>query len=188
MVVDAAPCLISPTLQHAENGSIFTKLCSMLSPKNHSKPAALLVPSSDDRYDELKRLIDFFDEDGDGKISPTELQRCMRIVGEELSPEDAEAVVQSMDSDGDGQLCFDEFIQLAKAEEECEEERRRYLQEAFRVYEMEGEGCITPKSLSRALHQLGQSKTIDECKEMIRRYDINGDGVICFDEFEIMLL
>ena len=45
-----------------------------------------------------------------------------------------------------------------------------------RVYEMEGKGCITAKSLRRALHRLGESKTIEECKKMIRRFDLNRDA------------
>ncbi|ONK68776.1 uncharacterized protein A4U43_C05F15880 [Asparagus officinalis] len=176
------------TLQNAENISFFTKLSTMLSPKKPKKPAPLLIPSTD-KLEEFKKLIEFFDEDGDGKISPMELQKCMRIMGEELSSEDAEEVVRSLDSDGDGQLCLDEFAELVKAgDEDCEEEKRRNLREAFKVYEMEGEGCITPKSLSRALDRLGKKRSVEECREMIRRYDINGDGVICFDEFEIMLL
>ena len=138
---------------------------------------------------ELKRLFDQFDVDGDGKISPAELQNCLRIVGEELSTEDAEDVVRLVDADGDGLLCFDEFANLVKVKDgESEEERGKCLLEAFRVYEMDGEGCITPKSLRRVLRQLGQPKTIEECAAMIRRYDVNGDGVICFDEFKIMML
>jgi len=190
MKVEAGSCLISPTLSNAENkGSIFSRLSCLLSPKKHAKPAPLLAPStSHGRFEEFRGLINFFDEDGDGKISPTELQNCLRIIGEDLSAEDAEAVVKLIDSDGDGQLCFDEFIELAKPEEESEEEKRRYLLEAFTVFEMDGEGCITPESLKRALDLLGRPRSVEECMEMIRRYDINGDGVICFDEFEIMLL
>ena len=138
---------------------------------------------------ELKRLFDQFDVDGDGKISPAELQNCLRIVGEDLSSEDAEDIVHSMDADGDGHLCFDEFANLVKVEdEESEEERGKFLREAFRVYEVEGEGCITPKSLRGVLQQLGQWKTVEECTAMIPRYDVNGDGVLCFDEFKIMML
>ena len=138
---------------------------------------------------ELKRLFHQFDADGDGKISPAELQNCLRIVGEELSSADAEDVVQLMDVDGDGLLCYDEFVNLVKVEEEeNEEERGKFLREAFGVYEMERAGCITPESLRRALERLGQSKTMEECVAMIRRYDVNGDGVICFDEFKIMML
>ena len=88
---------------------------------------------------ELKRLFDQFDVDGDGKISPAELQNCLRIVGKDLSSEDAEDVVHSMDADGDGLLCFDEFANLVKVEdEESEEERGKFLREAFRVYEVGG--------------------------------------------------
>lgn len=134
------------------------------------------------------RVFRYFDEDGDGKISPSELRSCMRTVGEELSEEDAEAVVESTDSDGDGLLGFEDFVRLVEVE--GEEERTRDLREAFRMYAAsEGlEGCITPKSLRRMLRRLGESKTIEQCKVMIQRFDLNGDGVLSFDEFKVMML
>lgn len=126
-----------------------------------------------------------FDEDGDGKISPAELCACMRSVGQELSLEDAVAAVEYADTDGDGLLGLDDFAKLADAEKE--EDRERDLRAAFGLYAMEGLGCITANSLSSALGRLGNSMDADECKVMICRFDLNGDGVISFDEFRAMM-
>ena len=49
------------------------------------------------------------------------------------------------------------------------------VREAFGMYAMEGEGCITPVSLNQ---------DIDECRAMICRFDLDGDGVLSFEEFE----
>ena len=49
-----------------------------------------------------ERIFKRFDEDGDGKLSPSELRRCLGTIGEELLMEEAQEVVESMDSDGDG--------------------------------------------------------------------------------------
>lgn len=135
---------------------------------------------------ELERVFRYLDKNGDGKISPAELRSYMQTMGEELSPEHAAAVVESTDSDGDGLLGFDDFVKLVGPQ--GEEDRRRSLRDAFQVYEMDGRECITPTSLKRALDKLGEFKTIEECMTMIRRFDINGDGVISFDEFKIMML
>ena len=70
---------------------------------------------------------------------------------------------------------------------EEEEERCRGLREAFAMYEVKGEGCITPASLMRMLARLGSEQGIEECRAMIRRFDLHGDGVVCFDEFKAML-
>ena len=110
----------------------------------------------------------------------------MRTVGEDLTPEDAEAVVEISDTDGDGLLCMDDFARLVDFE--GEEEEGRSIREAFAVYETEGRGCITAESLRRALGRLGEKRSVKECKAMIREFDINGDGVICFEEFRIMML
>ena len=55
------------------------------------------------------------------------------------------------------------------------------------MYEMEGSGCINPTSLKRMLNRLGESKSTEDCKAMIRMFDLNGDGVLSFDEFRIMM-
>lgn len=135
---------------------------------------------------QLQRVFRYFDKNGDGKISPEELQSCVRAVGGELSAKEAEAAVKSSDMDGDGMLGMEDFEMLMEANGE-EEEKTKDLKEAFGMYEMEGSGCITPKSLKRVLSRLGESKTIEDCKVMIHMFDINGDGVLSFEEFSAMM-
>uniref|UniRef100_A0A0E0JTR1 EF-hand domain-containing protein n=1 Tax=Oryza punctata TaxID=4537 RepID=A0A0E0JTR1_ORYPU len=136
---------------------------------------------------ESSALFAAFDHDGDGKISAAELRLCMKAtLGEEVSDEEAEQLVVSVDADGDGLLCEAEFVRLVQAAE-VEEERGSGLREAFGMYEMEGEGCITPTSLRRMLRRLGSEQDMDDCRAMICRFDLNGDGVLSFDEFKIMM-
>ena len=136
-----------------------------------------------------ERIFKRFDEDGDGKLSPSELRRCMGTIGEELLTEEAQELVASMDSDGDGLLGLDEFVGWMEKEIRGDEERKmEELGEAFRMYEMEGGECITPKSLKMMLSRLGESRSLEECCVMIRQFDVNGDGVLSFDEFKLMML
>ncbi|XP_010911621.2 calcium-binding protein CML38 [Elaeis guineensis] len=194
MKKEALNSTISTTHQSGKKPPLFCKFFSMLSPKNEknakvSSPSHHAVPSTIftvSKSGELERVFRYFDENGDGKISPAELQNCLRAAGEELSAEDAEAVVESTDSDGDGLLGLEDFLKLVDAEEE--EEKGRNIRDAFKMYEMEGQGCITPNSLRRMLRRLGETRSIDECRAMIRRFDLNGDGVISFDEFKVMML
>lgn len=134
---------------------------------------------------QYERVFNHFDENKDGKISPLELQQCVRKFGGELSETEAEKAVDCLDFDGDGFLSFDDFCKFIEGTEE--EEKVCDLKEAFKMYDMDGCGCITPKSLKRMLSRLGESKSIDECKLMIARFDLNGDGVLDFDEFKVMM-
>ena len=130
-----------------------------------------------------ERILKRFDEYGDGKLYPSELRRCVETIGEELLMEEAQEVVESMDSDGDG---LEEFVGWMKRE--GEERKMEELREAFRMYEMEGSECITPKSLKRMLSRLGESRSVEDCSVMIRQFDVNGDGFLSFDEFKLMML
>ncbi|XP_055827460.1 putative calcium-binding protein CML19 [Solanum dulcamara] len=133
-----------------------------------------------------KRLFDHLDENGDEKISALELQQCVQLIGRDMSFDEAEAAIAAHDSDNDGLLDFGDFVSLVE-DSGTEEEKEHELKEAFRMYEMEGCGCITPESLKRMLDRLGETTTVDECRGMIARYDINGDGLLNFDEFVIMM-
>ncbi|MCD7455046.1 hypothetical protein HAX54_026923 [Datura stramonium] len=133
-----------------------------------------------------KRLFEHLDENRDEKISASELQQCVHLIGKDMSLEEAEAALAAHDSDDDGLLDFDDFVRLVE-DGGTEEEKARELKEAFKMYEMEGCGCITPESLKRMLDRLGETRSVDECRGMIARYDINGDGFLNFDEFVIMM-
>ncbi|XP_020189135.1 probable calcium-binding protein CML31 [Aegilops tauschii subsp. strangulata] len=144
---------------------------------------------------ELRALFLSLDRDADGRISAAELQGCMRAtLGEDVPVEEAEALVVSADADGDGLLCEAEFLELAQqaawagdAGEEDDDQRIRALREAFGMYEMEGQRCITPASLGRMLGRLGAERGAGECHAIICRFDLDGDGVLSFDEFKIMM-
>ncbi|KAK3163045.1 hypothetical protein QOZ80_1BG0096880 [Eleusine coracana subsp. coracana] len=143
---------------------------------------------------EFSRAFSSFDRDNDGKISATELRLCIKAtLGEEVSPEDAATLVASVDTNGDGLLSEEEFLQLLDMErdddtnQDEEEERCRGLKEAFRMYEMKGQGCITSLSLKRMLSKLGEHQDVGECQAMICRFDLDGDGVLSFEEFKTMM-
>ncbi|KAG6601838.1 putative calcium-binding protein CML31, partial [Cucurbita argyrosperma subsp. argyrosperma] len=137
------------------------------------------------QFSRYQRVFNSIDSDGDGKVSSQDLlTRFAAVTGEELTEEEAAAVVAAYDSDDDGLLEIAEFERLV----EDGDGEGKEIKEAFKMYEMEGLGVITAVSLRRMLSQLGQSRSIGDCNRMIAKFDVNGDGVLCFDEFRIMML
>ena len=192
---DAASSASTPiTILEKKPGSSSPKKLSLgrlrlkLSPSRKADMNSLSQTGSNaskNNCSELQRVFDYFDEDGDGKISPSELQSCVVTVGSEMSMDEAEAAVKTCDLNGDGQIDFEEFQKLMDAG--GEEDKNVELKEAFGMYEMDGSGCITPTSLKRMLSRLGESKSTEDCQAMIGRFDLNGDGVLSFDEFRTMM-
>ncbi|XP_037469481.1 probable calcium-binding protein CML25/26 [Triticum dicoccoides] len=134
-----------------------------------------------------------FDTDGDGKVSASELRRCMEAtLGDGVSEEEVVAVLATVDADGDGLLNQGEFSRLVTgAEEEYDADvKRRCLREAFGMYASSStEDTITPASLRRTLSRLGSHELgVEECRAMICRFDLDGDGKLSFDEFRVMMM
>ncbi|KHM99985.1 Putative calcium-binding protein CML31 [Glycine soja] len=107
------------------------------------------------------------------------------MMGGKLPTKEAEKAIAALDSDGDGLLSLEDFIALMEAG--GEEQKLNDLKVAFDMYDTESCGFITPKSLKKMLKKMGESKSIDECKSMIKQFDLNGDGVLSFEEFRIMM-
>ncbi|KAL8241678.1 hypothetical protein R6Q59_011980 [Mikania micrantha] len=134
---------------------------------------------------DYKRVFDHFDEDRNGMISPSELHRFVGLIHrDEILVEEVQVVIESIHNHG--QIGFEDFISLMESEKE--DEKLEDLKKAFRLYEMDGTDCITPMSLNRMLSRLGESTSVDDCVGMIHRFDLNGDGVLNFDEFRAMML
>ncbi|KAM0885939.1 hypothetical protein ACQ4PT_030003 [Festuca glaucescens] len=139
---------------------------------------------------EFRRVFASFDQDGDRKISEAELRLCMKAaIGGDMSAEEVQALMATADTDGDGFLDEEEFVRLVEETEAAtQEEEGDRCRDAFGMYEMQGRGCITPLSLKLMMSRLGLHLDVDECEAMIRRFDLNGDGVLTFDEFKTMMM
>ncbi|XP_042360362.1 calcium-binding protein 5b, partial [Plectropomus leopardus] len=62
---------------------------------------------------ELKDAFREFDIDGDGSITSDELRHAMiKLLGEQTSRNEIDAVVREADNNGDGTVDFEEFVKM----------------------------------------------------------------------------
>lgn len=64
------------------------------------------------------------------------------------------------------------------------------LLEAFRVFDLNGDGFISSEELQSVLSRLGMwdERSGKDCGRMINAYDSNRDGRLDFEEFKNMML
>lgn len=137
---------------------------------------------SQDQLNELKEAFAIYDLDGDGSISTRELGLVMRALG--LNPTEAEILnfISALDIDKDGKLSFEEFAPLM-SEKIKEIDSENDIVGAFKVFDIEGKGFITAHELRHVMTNLGEKLTEKEVNEMVREADIDGDGVINYEDF-----
>lgn len=63
------------------------------------------------------------------------------------------------------------------------EEELSEFQEAFNMFDKDGDGTITVLELGTVMRSLGRKTTEKEVKDMIKEVDTDGNGEIDFDEF-----
>ncbi|GLT63556.1 hypothetical protein SLA2020_361140 [Shorea laevis] len=84
---------------------------------NLSEFAALChnSPDADTAAIELRDAFDLYDQDKNGLISTSELHLVLNRLGMKCSEEDCARMIQSVDSDGDGSVNFEEFQKMMSA-------------------------------------------------------------------------
>ncbi|KAI3462809.1 hypothetical protein Pfo_019472 [Paulownia fortunei] len=159
---------------------------SSASPRTPKSPLNITPPRNSLREEELREVFRRFDSDCDGKISAAELRSYFASIGEYMSYEDAQGIINHLDTDKDKLLGFQDFLRLMEYNDG--RHREEDLKAAFGIFEWEkGSGRITAKSLQRVLGQLGDPKSYDECVAMIQVFDSDGKGELGYDEFQQMM-
>ncbi|CAI9117320.1 OLC1v1018690C1 [Oldenlandia corymbosa var. corymbosa] len=138
--------------------------------------------------DELRRVFQMFDRNGDGRITKKELNDSLEKMGIFIPEKELEQMIEKIDVNGDGCVDIDEFGALYQTimDERDEDEDMR---EAFNVFDQNGDGFITVEELKTVLQSLGlkQGRTMEDCKNMIMKVDVDGDGRVNFNEFKQMM-
>jgi len=176
---------------------LFQDSPSISTPKNPMK-----------RADGLKELFDTFDKNGDGFITRQELQESLRNIGIFVPPKEVQEMVENLDSNRDGLIDLGEFkglfellkkgekeegkgVEYEDEDEDEDEDEEGDLKEAFDVFDGDRDGLITVEELGLVLSSMGLikegSKREEDCREMIRKVDVDGDGMVNFDEFKRMM-
>lgn len=74
----------------------------------------LLVKSEKDTKEEILKAFKLFDDDETGKISFKNLKRVAKELGENLSDEELQEMIDEADRDGDGEVNEQEFLRIMK--------------------------------------------------------------------------
>merc|ERR1712039_689211 len=117
-------------------------------------------------------------DDDDGEINSIGLKKTLRL----RSSLEAAGLLESMDNDGHGKLCFSEFLVATSSAEifHCEATAKR----AYDTLDSDGDGFVSATDLLEVLpHVFSEA----ELKTEMARYDLNGDGLIDFKEFCALL-
>uniref|UniRef100_A0A8C5VYJ6 EF-hand calcium-binding domain-containing protein 11 n=1 Tax=Microcebus murinus TaxID=30608 RepID=A0A8C5VYJ6_MICMU len=68
-----------------------------------------------DREEEIRGAFSASDKDGNGYISAAELRHVMTDLGDKLTDKEADEMVREADMDGDGQVNYEELVQMMTA-------------------------------------------------------------------------
>ncbi|KAK7325075.1 hypothetical protein VNO77_29135 [Canavalia gladiata] len=137
---------------------------------------------------EIKRVFQMFDKNGDGRITKEELNDSLENLGLFIPDRDLTQMIEKIDVNGDGYVDIDEFGELYDSIMSDRDEEED-MKEAFNVFDQNGDGFITVEELRSVLSSLGlkQGRTLEDCRKMIMKVDIDGDGKVDYKEFKQMM-
>ncbi|KAH1259434.1 Calmodulin-like protein 8 [Glycine max] len=151
----------------------------------------------EEQIGEFLEAFCLFDKDGDGCITIEELSTAIRSLDENPTVEELQIMMNEVDMDGNGTIEFGEFLNLM-ARKMKETEAEEELKEAFRVFDKDHDGYISPSEvefvnyhvriLRSVMRTIGEKVTDEEVEQMVKEADLDGDGLVDYEEFVRMML
>lgn len=141
---------------------------------------------TEEQIAEYKEAFALFDKTGTGMISTRELGNLMKSLGQNPTEAELRDLVNEIDINGDGEIDFNEFCNLM-SKQSHEGDADEELREAFKIFDKDEDGFISPAELRFVMTNLGEKLTDEEIDDMIREADFDGDGLINYEEFVYMI-
>ncbi|OII72514.1 calcium calmodulin dependent protein kinase [Cryptosporidium ubiquitum] len=137
----------------------------------------------------LQKLFSTLDRNGDGVLTISEIRSALhKIQNVSQLGDDIDNLLMELDTDGNGRIDYTEFIAASIDHKLYEQES--LCKAAFKVFDLDMDGRISPQELSRVLNitflqEAFEQSTIDS---LLKEVDINQDGYIDFNEFMKMMM
>ncbi|XP_068608581.1 calcium-binding protein 1b isoform X2 [Brachionichthys hirsutus] len=144
-----------------------------------------------EEMDELREAFKEFDKDKDGFIGCKDLGNCMRTMGYMPTEMELIELSQQINMNLGGHVDFEDFVELMGPKllaETADMIGVKELRDAFKEFDMNGDGQISTAELREAMKKLlGQQVGHRDLEDILRDIDLNGDGHVDFEEFVRMM-
>ena len=135
--------------------------------------------TSKDEKKDLEKIFRSMDKDGNGTLDREEvLQGYEEHFGVQITEEQVDAMFKAVDLDGNNCIDYTEFVMATMNEKDLISNEK--LKAAFRLFDKDGSGTISPEEIRKVL---GINSSDKHLAELVAEIDENGDGEIQFDEF-----
>ena len=131
---------------------------------------------------EIKKAFDMFDIDNTGTINPMDLKNTLEVQGYETKNSAVYRMINEIDVDNTEKVNFGEFLDLM-ASEGFDNTSVDEIRKLFNIFDIDKTGYIEVKNLKRIARELGESLDEQEIIEIITKSDLDGDGVVSFQDF-----
>jgi calcium-dependent protein kinase len=129
---------------------------------------------SEDDVRKLKETFSRLDLDKSGTVTIDELKEAIKTMDASQAAS-VQAMMSSLDVNGDGVISYEEWMMAAAQKRLDAKEERLY--QAFRQFDLDGDGHITAEEMKKVLATNNDS----EIAQMIREVDQDGDGTVDYE-------
>ncbi|KAH8740112.1 calcium-dependent protein kinase [Cryptosporidium ryanae] len=137
----------------------------------------------------LQKLFTNLDTNGDGVLTISEIRSALhQIYNISQLGDDIDVLLMELDTDGNGRIDYTEFIAASIDHKLYEQES--LCKAAFKVFDLDMDGKISPQELSRVLNVRFIQEAFEQStiNSLLKEVDTNQDGYIDFNEFMKMMM
>lgn len=135
---------------------------------------------------EFERGFAILDLEKDGSVTVKELHYFMTTLGKNPTDSELMAMINAVDTDGNGSIEFPEFLNAMSAKM-CSSPKDEELREAFHIFDRDNTGYIGVDQIRLVMLDLNTKVAEEELEDMVREGDIDGDGYLSYEEFVEMM-
>lgn len=178
---------LSPSIAPALPLEYINNIIKFVNSRNMKKAAMMYIATklTEQELCELKEIFKEIDANGDGFINSDELQRAI-ISSHTIPQQRLDFIVSGIDFNKNGMIDYIEFITACLKKQHYS--NLGLIRSAFRHFDRDNSGFITPDELKQAMCCNEMNPEIDaRVEKMILEADTNDDGKIDYAEFLALL-
>ncbi|CAG2257493.1 uncharacterized protein LOC143067895 [Mytilus galloprovincialis] len=141
---------------------------------------------------EIRETFALFDADESGKLSRDDVAKVVRSTGCNPTEKELLDMFQSIDSDGmesDGNIDINDFLlYYAKKLHDPSRDEEEEANEAFKQFDLKGEGSVELHQLKDIMTSLGEENFSNvEFRKIVKNVKVDDEGKIYYQAFTKMM-